>query len=75
VPAAAVVWRNADALVFRAVAENKFEPVPIATGSSIKGGYFVASGLKPGERVVVRGAGLLLGAAATTGSAPGNEDD
>jgi multidrug efflux system membrane fusion protein len=62
VPAAAVVWRNGDPLVFRALRKNAFEPVRIATGAQIDGDYFVTSGLALGEQVVVRGGGFLLGA-------------
>jgi hypothetical protein len=70
VPRSAVLWRGSQSLVFRARPDNRFEPVPIATDVPAAGGYFVSALLSPGDRVVVRGAGLLLGAAGHTKSAP-----
>jgi hypothetical protein len=74
VPAAAVVWRNGDPLVFRALTKNTFQPVRIATGSQINGDYFVSAGLAPGDQVVVRGAGFLLGADSRSYAAPSGDD-
>jgi NOL1/NOP2/fmu family ribosome biogenesis protein len=70
VPRSAVLWRNGHALVFRAISDHRFEPVPIATGVPAVGGYFVSARLTPGDRIVVRGAGLLLGAAGHAEAAP-----
>ncbi len=75
VPAAAVVWRNGDPLVFRALPKNTFETVPIAAGSRINGDYFVSAGLDPGDRIVVRGAGFLLGAGQEPHPGPSDDDD
>ncbi len=63
VPQAAVVWQDGRALVFRARPGHRFEPVPIATDVPAAGGYIVSAVLSPGDRVVVRGADLLLGLA------------
>ena len=62
VPWSAVLWRGDKAVVFRAVANGRFEPVPIATDAPTAGGYFVAPPLAEGNRVVVQGAALLLDA-------------
>ncbi len=59
VPQSAVVWQGGGAVVYRIAPGNRFERVAIATGSPTAAGYFVADGLSPGDRVVVRGAALL----------------
>ncbi len=75
VPEAAVVWRGGNAVVFRAVSKDRFQPVLIATGSPMKGGYFVEARLQPGDRVVMNAAGLLLGAVGQKDPVPsGNRD-
>lgn len=66
VPQSAVVWQDGRALVFRARAGHRFEPVPIATDVPAVGGYIVSKGLSPYDRVVVRGADLLLNLAKDT---------
>ncbi|MGH7029996.1 MAG: hypothetical protein ACREEZ_06180, partial [Stellaceae bacterium] len=75
VPRSAVVWRGGRALVFRAGAANHFDPVPIATTAPIAGGYFVPVGLSPSDRVVVRGAALLLGAGQAARPGGGEDTD
>lgn len=73
VPWSAVLWKGDKALVFRSVADGRFEPVPIATDVPTAGGYFVVAPLAQGNRIVVRGAALLLGGPPKpTG---GDEDD
>jgi hypothetical protein len=62
VPWSAVLWQGGQALVLRAGSGNRFEPVPIATDMPAAGGYFVSAALAAGDRVVVHGAALLLGA-------------
>ncbi len=74
VPWSAVLWRDGHALVFRAAAGHRFEPVPIATDVPAADGYFVSARLAPGDRVVVRGAALLLGIGGKPRSA-GEEDE
>lgn len=73
VPWSAVLWQDGRALVFRAGAGNRFEMVPIATDAPAAGGYFVSARLSPGDRIVVRGAALLLGAGEKP--SPGGEDE
>jgi hypothetical protein len=63
VPWSAVTWRDGRALVFRAGSGDRFEPVTIETDAPTADGYFVSGALSPGDRVVVRGADLLLGLA------------
>jgi hypothetical protein len=60
VPFSAVLWQGSHAIVFRAAAEGRFEPVPIATDVPTDSGYLVSESLSRGNRVVVRGAALLL---------------
>ena len=67
VPWSAVLWQNGRAIVFRAAAGHRFEPVPIATDIPTASGYLVSQRLSRGDRVVVRGAALLLGAANKSG--------
>lgn len=78
VPWSAVLWKGDKALVFRAVADGNFEPVPIATDLPTAAGYFVAAPLAnqlaEGNQVVVRGAALLLGGPPKP-AAGGDEDD
>lgn len=73
VPWSAVLWHDGRALVFRAGAGNRFEAVPIATDAPAADGYFVSARLAPGDRIVVRGAALLLGAGEKPN--PGGEDE
>lgn len=63
VPWSAVAWHDGRALVFRAGSGNRFEPLPIKTDAPAADGYFVSAVLSPGDRIVVRGADLLLGLA------------
>jgi hypothetical protein len=72
VPWSAVLWQGGRALVLRAGSGNRFEPVPIATDMPAAGGYFVSAALAAGDRVVVRGAALLLDAG---GQAPAGGGD
>lgn len=74
VPPSAVLWQGGRALVFRAGAGNRFEAVPIATDLAAPGGYFVSARLAPGDRIVVRGAALLLGAGGRAPTAAGDDD-
>ena len=67
VPWSAVLWQNGRAVVFRAAAGHRFDAVPIATDIPTESGYLVSSRLSRGDRVIVRGAALLLGAANKSG--------
>ncbi len=67
VPRSAVVWHNGQALVYHETAPGAFAPTPILTSFGLNNGYFVpldqTTALKPGDRVVVKGAALLFSAA------------
>lgn len=71
VPFSAVLWQGGRALVFRAAAKGRFEPVPIATDVPTDKGYLVSGHLSRGDRIVVRGAALLLAGP----SQPAREED
>ena len=74
VPWSAVLWQNGRAMVFRA-AGNRFEPVPIATDFPTGGGYLVSQRLSRGDRIVVRGAALLLGVGQQKSPRGGDDDE
>jgi multidrug efflux system membrane fusion protein len=81
VPASAVVWRGGEPLAFRDDGGNGFAPVSLAEANPVSGGYFLAAEsnglLRAGQKVVVKGAALLL-SQAEMGSAPkpkGDDDD
>ncbi|MFX5693058.1 hypothetical protein ABTE17_20490, partial [Acinetobacter baumannii] len=60
VPTEAVVRWHGGQWVYRATSDGKFERVSIDDGQPASGGWLVSSGLAPGDRVVVAGAGALL---------------
>jgi hypothetical protein len=59
VPEDAVVWYGGHAWVFVETAAGRFRRTAIGAADHVTGG-FVEATLKPGTRVVVRGAGQLL---------------
>ena len=65
VPGSAVVWEDGKPVAFLAQAHGNFAPVDLSAAQPVPGGYFMASGLAPGDRIVIQGAELL--AAAPTG--------
>ncbi len=60
VPASSVVWRGGKAWAYVKTGRGKFVRRRVCTTQSAGSGWFVKSGVKPGDRVVVRGAQLLL---------------
>lgn len=60
VPATAVVWYGGKAWVYRKEGADKFFRIPINTDQEVSGGWFVSSGLRSGDIVVISGAQLLL---------------
>lgn len=60
VPSSAVVWYAGQPWVYVRVGAARFARRPLGAADEVETGYFVAQGMKPGERVVVTGAGLLM---------------
>lgn len=73
VPANAVVYSEDQAWVFVEQAPGRYLRLPIDTQKATEGGYFagVDAGIRPGQRVVVNGAGLLLARQRNPGTGPG----
>jgi hypothetical protein len=63
VPRSAIVRADGTLQVWRATGPENFERVPIGGAIPVADGWFVAAGgaLKPGDKLVVAGAGTLLG--------------
>jgi hypothetical protein len=59
IPARALVYGESEAWVYLQTAENTFLKTRVDISRPLDDGYFVAS-VKPGDKVVVDGAGLLL---------------
>jgi hypothetical protein len=59
IPAGALVYGESEAWVYLQTAENTFLKTKVDTSRPLDDGYFVSS-VKPGDKVVVDGAGLLL---------------
>ncbi len=60
VPAAALVYGESEAWVYHQIGADHFERLRIETTRPSGDGYFIGTLLKPGDRVVISGAGLLL---------------
>ncbi len=60
VPAAAVLWYAGQPWVYVQTAVDSFQRHPLALDARQASGWFQASGFQVGDRVVVRGAELLL---------------
>ncbi len=60
VPSAALVWWQGRAWVYVEIGEGTFARREVSTDAPVPGGWFVGTGLAPGDRVVVRGAQVLL---------------
>jgi multidrug efflux pump subunit AcrA (membrane-fusion protein) len=72
VPADAVVDDGGQAIVFVQRGGESFERRPVRVGGPREGGFLhIAEGLRPGERVVTRGAHLVR-LAALSPQAPGH---
>ena len=61
-PASAVLWHDGEAVAFVEAGEGVFERTPIARLRSLRAGWLVGSGVRQGDRVVVRGGQQLLSA-------------
>jgi hypothetical protein len=60
VPADALVYGENEAWVYVQSGSDHFQRVRVDTGKPVEMGYFVGGAVKPGDKVVVSGAGLLL---------------
>ncbi|MHB8471788.1 MAG: efflux RND transporter periplasmic adaptor subunit [Gammaproteobacteria bacterium] len=60
IPANAIVWYGGQPWAYRQIDATHFGRYPVAQQSPMQGGFFVTQGFKPGQRVVVSGAQLLL---------------
>lgn len=60
IPANAIVWHGGGPWAYVQINETHFERRPVAQQAPVDGGYQVSDGFKAGERIVVRGAQLLL---------------
>lgn len=60
IPARAIVWYGGQRWAYKQIDAAHFGRYPVAQRSPMQGGFFVTQGFKPGERVVVSGAQLLL---------------
>jgi hypothetical protein len=60
VPADAVIWYAGQPWVFAETAPGRFQRQPLPATARDAQGWFVSEGLRRGQRVVVRGAELLL---------------
>lgn len=60
IPSSAVVWSQGTAWCYVEASPNKFARTAVATGEPSANGWFVASGVTPGARVVIKGAETLL---------------
>jgi len=60
VPGSAVIWYADRLWVYKQAADDLFIRVPLLVHEETGAGWFVAEGLKAGDRVVVRGAQMLF---------------
>ena len=60
IPASAIVWYGGQPWAYVQINTVHFGRYPVAQQSPMQGGFFVTKGFKPGQRVVVSGAQLLL---------------
>lgn len=61
VPRDAIVRTQGGLWVYRAEAEGRFRRVELVDAFATEGGWFVASGLRPGDHVAAGGTAVLLG--------------
>lgn len=60
VPSSSVVWRNGKAWAYVETGKDRFTRRQIDTSEPAVSGWFVTGGIKPGQKVVIHGAQLLL---------------
>ena len=79
IPESSVVWWKGKAWAYQQLAPDKFARQQVETNMAVPGGWFVATGFSPRQKVVVRGAQALLSAetrpvSGTTGEEGGPDD-
>ena len=62
IPSSSVVWRNGKAWGYVQETADRFVRREVSTEDAIKDGYFTTGGFKVGDRIVVKGAQMLLSA-------------
>ncbi len=60
IPGSSVVWWQGKAWVYLQTNSDRFVRRDVPTDNPVKEGYFVTKGFRPGERIVITGAQLLL---------------
>ena len=60
IPAGAIVWYGGQPWAYLQISAERFGRYPVAQNSPMQGGVFMTEGFKPGQRIVIRGAQLLL---------------
>jgi hypothetical protein len=75
IPNAAIVVFQSKSWCYVESAPHKYERKVVSLESPVDDGFLVRSGFKPGDRVVVRGASLLLAREAEPGSYDDDDDD
>lgn len=60
VPSSAVVWYGGQAWAYRKEESDRFSRLPLSTANETDGGWFMSTGFKAGDEVVITGAQLLL---------------
>ena len=72
VPISAVVWSEGKAWIYREASPSRLTRQSVATDAPVDKGFFVRSGLSPGDRIVTQGAQALLSRESLIG---GGEND
>jgi hypothetical protein len=60
VPYSAIVWQQGQAWAYLQVTATQFTRKPVSTDTPLSNGYFITRELKPGDRILIRGAQFLL---------------
>ncbi|HEY8856110.1 MAG TPA: hypothetical protein VIM43_01990 [Rugosibacter sp.] len=60
IPVSAIVWYGGQPWAYVQIHADRFGRYPVTQQSPMQGGFFVTEGFKPGQRIVVSGAQLLL---------------
>ncbi len=75
IPGSAIVWSQGKAWAYTQKGEEQFVRRRVATKVPAQDGYFVTKSFKRGERIVVKGAQLLLSEEFRTKTQTGEEDE